>query len=142
MSRSPLRTLLASPNWLWLVVLLQLAIPASYYLSRSDPEDERFAWRMFSATRLRSCGLSAFQTSAGVERPIDLDRALHASWLGALRRGRRVVIDKFLWRQCVHQPVQSVRLVRQCHEADGRLLPDRQYRLDCRAPGVLTDEAP
>jgi len=112
---------------------VQLAIPASYYL-RNDGDDERFAWRMFSATRLRSCAISAQETVAGVQRPIDLDRALHASWLGSLRRGRKPVIDKFLTRHCVHNSVDAVLLVRRCQEAGGRELPVVRYFHDCRPP--------
>src|SRR5689334_3405160 len=42
-----------SLSWLWLLVAVQVAIPASYYLVREDADDERFAWRMFSAVRLK-----------------------------------------------------------------------------------------
>ena len=132
-SRAPLRSLFSTPAWLWLGVLVQLAIPASYYLCRSGSEDERFAWRMFSATRLRTCQLSARKIVAGAERPIALERELHASWLGALQRGRQQVIDKFLDRHCVHQPVDAVLLVRRCSEVDGRQLPELRYERSCAA---------
>jgi hypothetical protein len=125
-----------SPAWLWLVVVLQLAIPASYYLRGTDPEDERFAWRMFSDVRLRRCELVAEETVAGKQRSIVLERELHASWLGALRRGRKPVIDRFLKRHCVHHPVAAVLLVRRCSEVDGQTLPERRYRLDCTAESL------
>ena len=114
-------------------MLVQLAIPASYYLCRPGSEDERFAWRMFSATRLRTCQLSAREVVAGTEQPIALERELHASWVGALQRGRQPVIDKFLDRHCVHHGVDAVRLVRRCIEVDGRQLPELRYERSCAA---------
>lgn len=133
--------LVVTPAWLWLVVLAELAIPSSYYLWRSDAEDERFAWRMFSAMRLRRCELSARETVAGQQHPLELQHELHASWLGALQRGRQPVIDKFLTRHCVHHPVDAVILIRRCTEVDGQQLPERRYVRDCHADRVAGQEA-
>ena len=75
---------------LWLVVALQLAIPASYYF-RSERDDERFAWRMFSAVRVKRCEVELRARHGESWEEVDLDRLLHASWQTALERGRKRV---------------------------------------------------
>jgi hypothetical protein len=126
---------------LWLVVGLQLAIPVSYYLRQRDPDDERFAWRMFSATRFRACSVEAFEADRAGTRPLQLSDELHASWIGLLRRGRSSVIEKFLARRC-EQPLRtSAWLLRTCKDVGGRDLPRERYHFDC-ATRALSREAP
>jgi hypothetical protein len=128
---------------LWALVLLQLAIPASYYLGRGHPEDERFAWRMFSAVRFRRCEVEAMELDRAGERPLDLQHALHASWVGLLRRGRPAVIEAFLRDRCRHQGLSAASLRRSCREVDGGTTFHQRYRLEC-ATGRLSrgDEQP
>ncbi|MDB4976346.1 MAG: hypothetical protein JWN48_4687 [Myxococcaceae bacterium] len=112
--------------------MLQLAIPSSYYLLRDDPDDERFAWRMFSSVRLTRCEVSAFERgSEGVRRPIDLPRSLHASWIRSLERGRVRVVRQFLATRCAGPGVAGSGLDRHCKSPAGRPLATVQYQYDC-----------
>ena len=127
----------------WLLVAAQVAIPASYYLRQGDRDDERFAWRMFSATRFRSCEVSAVERDPRGEHALDLTHALHASWVGLLRRGRRSVIEKFLGARCTLPERLAVSLLRSCREVDGGPGPRQRFRLDCETGALsLTDEGP
>jgi hypothetical protein len=121
---------------LWLVLLVQLAIPASYYLWRVDREDERFAWRMFSSLRFRSCRVRVTEQVDGQERLLSLPPLLHASWIGALRRGRGRVIERFLKSRCAQTDVDAATLVRTCREVDERALPVQRFVYACE-PGRL-----
>lgn len=124
---------------LWAVVLVQLAIPASYYLRDAAADDERFAWRMFSAVRFRKCEVEAYEAAPSGRRALDLDRELHASWVGLLRRGRPAVIASFLRSRC-HQPrLQTASLRRSCREIDGVGRFVERYGLEC-ATGQLSRE--
>jgi hypothetical protein len=118
---------------LWLLVLVQLAIPSSYYLVRADHEDERFAWRMFSALRFRNCNVQAFEQIAGQERSIALSSTLHASWIGALRRGRGRVIGHFLESRCAQNGVESATIERRCREVDLRPVPAQRFLYSCQS---------
>jgi hypothetical protein len=121
-----------SPAWLWLLVALQLAIPASYYLGRDDPDDERFAWRMFSVVRLKRCEVSASESDAsGLRRPIEISSSLHASWVRSLERGRGSVIEHFLALRCAQRGVAASALERRCASASGHPLPSAIYHYDC-----------
>lgn len=124
---------------LWLLLLAQLLIPASYYLWRADREDERFAWRMFSSLRFRSCRVKVSERFEGQERPLALAPVLHASWIGALRRGRERVIERFLASRCSQQGVSAATLVRTCREVDERPLPAQRFVYACQ-PGRLSRE--
>jgi len=116
---------------LWLVLLLQIALPSSYYLWRVDREDERFAWRMFSEVRFRSCSVEVSERSPGGERPVVLSEALHASWIGALRRGRKRVIERFLASRCLGPDVTASTLVRSCRKVDGRRGASQSFQYSC-----------
>jgi hypothetical protein len=113
---------------------VQIALPSSYYLWRVDREDERFAWRMFSAVRFRSCSVLVTDQLPAGERPVTLSEALHASWIGALRRGRERVIERFLASRCAQREVIASTLVRSCREVDGQRAPPQQYHYVCAAP--------
>jgi hypothetical protein len=127
----------------WLLVAAQVAIPAGYYLRSEDRDDERFAWRMFSATRFRSCEVTAFERDGRGERALDLKYELHASWVGLLRRGRRGVIEKFLSARCALPERVEASLLRSCREVDGAPGPRQRFRLDCETGArSLTDEGP
>lgn len=104
--------------WLWLLVALQVAIPASYYLSDSDRDDERFAWRMFSGVRMKRCAVSAReQRHEGNLSPVPVRGALHGSWIHALERGRRRVIEQFLRSRCLGGAATTT-LERRCQSVD------------------------
>jgi hypothetical protein len=138
--RSKLVRVRVSPAWLWVLVVVQVAIPASYYLGRGGHDDERFAWRMFSAVRLKRCNVDAFDGELDSGAPVDVARAVHASWAGSLARGRRRVIARFLATRCEQPGVRAASLARRCQSPSGRRLPVHRYRYDC-ASGALS-EAP
>jgi hypothetical protein len=118
--------------WLWLLVALQVAIPASYYL-RVDRDDERFAWRMFSAVRMRRCEVSAYDVRGSSRLPVDIPGVLHASWIRSLERGRAKVIDRFLATRCT-AGAEEAQLERRCREPSGRTLQPMLYRRPCEEP--------
>lgn len=112
--------------WLWLLVALQVAIPLGYYVSDADPDDERFAWRMFSGVRLKRCSVVARERrNAGDTTALPVRGALHGSWIHALERGRRRVIEQFLYTHC-EPGVAVVTLERRCQSVDSaqRLAPE------------------
>lgn len=126
-----------SPAWLWVLVAIQVAIPASYYLGWRGEDDERFAWRMFSAVRLKRCSVEAYDADPDL-RPdtltsarVSLSRAVHASWSRSLARGRPYVVERFLQTRCERAGVQVATLVRRCQWPSGRRVPEDHYRLDC-----------
>lgn len=117
---------------LWLLVALQVAIPASYYLVREDRDDERFAWRMFSAVRLTRCEVRAWdERGPATTAAIALPAALHASWIRSLERGRHSVIERFLSSRCSGEGVTGSALERDCKSPSGEQLPRRSYRHAC-----------
>lgn len=124
---------LARNALLWLVLLVQIALPTSYYLWRADREDERFAWRMFSEIRFRACTVEVSERRASGERPVVLSEALHASWIGALRRGRERVIERFLASRCAGTGVTASSLVRSCREVDGQRGARQRFEYACPA---------
>jgi hypothetical protein len=98
---APLRALAALlrtwQGWLILIVVVSgLLIPLHYYTVRRDVHDERFAWRMFSPTRMTECSVRA--TLGGA--PLALEREFHEAWLAIARRGRFVVVEEMGARLC------------------------------------------
>jgi hypothetical protein len=124
---------------LWLVVAIQVAIPTSYYLRDGDPDDERFAWRMFSGVRLKRCQVSATVRLPGGPRAIPLQRVLHSSWIHGLERGRLRVVERFLSEECRHNHAPEVTLERRCRAVQGGALPPERYRAEC-ATGAIRRE--
>lgn len=117
-------------GWLWLVIALQIAVPASYYF-KADRDDERFAWRMFSAVRVKRCEVRLRELKGGQLQEAKLEYLLHASWRQALARGRRRVMEKLLSERCRTPGLQRVELVRSCKDAKGAALPTEVMRLTC-----------
>ena len=72
----------------------QLAIPASYYV-RDDPYDERFAWRMFSPTRMVRCQVAFTSEQNGRRTPVALQREVGQTWRGWMQRGHVRVVRGF-----------------------------------------------
>lgn len=97
------------------VVLLQGLIPLHYYTGLSHPYDERFAWRMFSETRLVKCQVQ-FKAD-GVEIP--LKRSFHSAWITLLKRGRPSVVEGVQDRVCATHAGQDVTLLYRCRQVDG-----------------------
>ena len=135
-----------SSSLLWLLVLVHVLVPASYYLWRDDVDDERFAWRMFSVVRLKRCMVEAWEShdpDGEVRAPIDLPRVVHASWLRLLERGRKSVIESVLVRGCSTDrgdardpqwpPPRLTVLERYCTAPSGRALPAERYQYSCDA---------
>lgn len=97
-----------------LYVVVQLALPAAYYLRR-DPHDERFSWRMFSPMRMTTC-----QPVARVEgRPVALAENFHEAWIELARRGRRSVLDEMGRALCRKHPGAAVTLEVSCEYQGG-----------------------
>jgi hypothetical protein len=75
---------------------VQLGLPLHYYQVRRDTHDERWAWRMFSPTRMVTCDLA--MTVDG--QPVALGREVHQAWIETASRGRRVVVEAMGARLC------------------------------------------
>lgn len=127
------------------LLAFQLIVPLTYYL-RSDPYDERFAWRMFSAVRLHSCQTTATETVGDVEQSIPLTQVIHRAWVNHLSRNRRDVVHAFLRRRCREEGVTRVKVQNDCTTPDGASLQPQIYELTCEdgelvEPGELILEA-
>jgi hypothetical protein len=112
----------------------QIALPIRYYLG-NQPDDERFAWRMFSSLAMRNCVLTVEESTflAGVadKRVLNLNTAVQARWIGVLETNHPRTVDKFLKRRCLLPEVRSVRIERLCFETDGARSPVVEHSLDC-----------
>ena len=115
-------------GWLWLLVAVQVAIPASYYL-RDDRDDERFAWRMFSPMRMVQCE----PRFAIDDRPLALAGVFHEAWIELARRGRFVVIEAMAARLCAEHRQASVEVAMSCRYLDGSEETWGGYDM-CRVP--------
>ncbi len=115
----------------------QLVVPLTYYM-RSDPYDERFAWRMFSAVRLHRCQTTATETVGEVEQSIALSRVIHRAWVNHLSRNRRDVVHAFLHRRCREEGVTHVKVQNDCSTPDGATLEPQLYELEC-STGELSE---
>jgi hypothetical protein len=108
---------------LWVVifvhvfVVVQLVLPLSYYVSRSDPHDERFAWRMFSPVRMLKCQ-PAFTVGAA-RTPVQLGASFHEAWIELARRGRVQVIEAMARELCRRNPGEAVRVELRCTRITG-----------------------
>lgn len=79
------------PNWFIVAfVAIQLLLPLQYYFVRLDTHDERWAWRMFSPTRMVKCEVA--MTVDG--QPVAMSREFHQAWPETAQRGRRVVVEQ------------------------------------------------
>jgi hypothetical protein len=93
--------------------------PLHYYLLRDDRNDERFAWRMFSPTRMLDCDPTF--TVGGETRPIDLRREFHEAWLTIAKRGRIQVIERMGSVLCERYPNRPVVLAMSCQTVGGQV---------------------
>jgi hypothetical protein len=110
------RALLATwrGRFIALFVASQLLLPLHYYLLRRDPHDERFAWRMFSPTRMTTCDAKLARDGA----PIAIGREFHDAWLTLARRGRFSVIEAMAARLCRKKPGSTVAVSLACKVGD------------------------
>lgn len=88
------------PRWaihgfIALYLLVQIALPARYYAC-GDELDERFAWRMFSPTRVLGCEVEL--TADG--QPVRLRSKYHEVWVKLAERGRPAVLDAMVADHC------------------------------------------
>jgi hypothetical protein len=115
------RELLPFPGRGWpgvviaIVLAVQLLAPLDYYACRTDPHDERFAWRMFSPVRMIAC-----EPTFLVDRePVRLAATFHEGWIEIAKRGRFRVLEAMGAKLCRANPGKEVRLDLQCKTLGG-----------------------
>jgi len=102
----------------WLIlgfVAVQLLAPLHYYVLREDKNDERFAWRMFSPVRMKTCK----PTFLVAGQPENLYASFHEAWKEIAERGRLVVLEAMGQKLCRLHPGAEVRLDLVCTSVDG-----------------------
>ncbi|MEQ9497977.1 MAG: hypothetical protein RIT81_13995 [Deltaproteobacteria bacterium] len=113
-------------------VALQCVPPTVYYLGDGDPDDERFAWRMFSSTWLRRkvCRVDYDDLFDGRPR-IDREAELRfdAAWLPVLQRRWDWATRRVVQHRCEARP--RLRRVR-VHEVCG----PRRVTVEYPCPGA------
>jgi hypothetical protein len=97
-------------------IAIQVLAPLQYYLLRDDHHDERFAWRMFSPTRMMTCDP---RFSVDGQRQV-LGTIFHEGWVEIAKRGRFVVLEAMGRRLCQLHPGHEVVLDLQCTTVDGK----------------------
>jgi len=70
---------------------VQFGAPMSYYLT-SRQYDERFAWRMFSPTRMIRCQARVQEWTDEGAVEVDLKREIAAPWLSWMKRGHAHIL--------------------------------------------------
>lgn len=103
-------------------LVIQIALPISYYSCRADPHDERFAWRMFSPMRMARCRTTF--TVGDDRKPVRMSSRFHEAWLTVAQRGRRDVVLAMARKLCADNPGQPVRVEMVCASVAG----ERQRR--------------
>jgi hypothetical protein len=108
------------PAWIFihLFLVVQLALPIWYYAGRRDKNDERFAWRMFSPTRMIKCTREFYVGPS--PQPISNLSEFHEAWDTVAARGRRVVIEHMAQHLCDKNPDKEVRVKSVCTGIDGK----------------------
>jgi hypothetical protein len=122
----------------------QVALPLRYYLAGTR-QDERFAWRIFSASAIAPyhCDVRVEEFAAGdrTGHPVDLSRTLHDAWTAALRQGQDAVVDRVLDARCrAGSAVEAVEFSRLCRRDDGGPAPSMRVRLDCPSGAISAQE--
>ena len=108
-----------NPRLAFIAVFLavQVLVPLQYYACRRDQNDERFAWRMFSPTRMLSCEPSFLVDN----QPAQLYGTFHEAWIEIARRGRFAVLEAMGARLCEKHAGSEVRLDLKCRTVDGKI---------------------
>lgn len=91
--------------------------PMHYYTCNSDKRDERFAWRMFSPTRVEKCSAQFFVGEA--PRAIRASTQFHNAWVGVAQRGRKQVLRAMAAALCERNPDKGVRVRVLCERRPG-----------------------
>jgi hypothetical protein len=120
---------------------MHLLIPLRYYLG-DDAYDERFAWRMFSGVRNQDCSLDFTETRDGVTTPVRASSVLPMPWVALLQRNREVLVEHVLRAQCARTSIESSRIVTECRDVHGQVLPRRARTLDCRTGELAVETLP
>jgi hypothetical protein len=125
-------------------LLLQIAIPAAYFLAPS-PGDERFRWRMFSTRQYEqpSCTVAIHERDTagdGAPRRVDLHGVLSAASVRALLQFPERVGEALLRARCsAGTGAARVELRRVCHRDGAGSVPAGAMTLDC-GTGALSRE--
>lgn len=98
-------------------VAVQAIAPLHYYTVRRDPHDERFAWRMFSPTRMLTCE-PVFRVDG---QPARLYAEFHEAWIELGKRGRLAVLEAMAQRLCDEHPGAEVILDMTCRPIAGEI---------------------
>lgn len=108
-------------------ILVQFVVPLTY-LTRDDPTDERFTWRLPPETRQPKCEASAeVENFDGSRERLSLEALIHRDWIEQVESDRRAVIEAFLRNRCESSDALEVTLVNRCESAQDV----REYRLRC-----------
>ncbi|QQR90092.1 MAG: hypothetical protein IPJ88_18425 [Myxococcales bacterium] len=105
--------------------------PLFFYFG-TERDDERFAWRMFSTTRLRACRIAVVVKDARGQKQLDLNREIHTAWQHTLARGRSEVLNKFFSRQCKKMPNATLSFYRRCNNVFGIEVLREKIDRDCQ----------
>ncbi len=95
-------------------VAVQLALPPLYYVTRRDPHDERFTWRMFSPMRLAQCA-PRFEIDG---KPLNLYSRFHEAWVTTAQRGRFDIVEAMAATLCREHPGKAVDVSLSCTYLD------------------------
>jgi hypothetical protein len=105
-----------------------ILIPVHYYACNADKRDERFAWRMFSPTRVEKCSAQFYVGDA--PRAIRTSQHFHNAWVGVAQRGRRQVIEAMAQALCERNPDTAVRVRVQCEQSPNAAFQNRALLYD------------
>lgn len=100
-------------HWRHLAIVVflaaQFALPIGYYL-RHDVYDERFAWRMFSPTRMVKCQVAFFEsTDDSKQEQLSLSAEVSQPWSGWMRRGHTKIVRAFASYYCKKREAPDAR---------------------------------
>lgn len=111
-----------------LMLAALVLLPMHYYACNGDKRDERFAWRMFSPTRVEKCSAQFFVGDA--PRAIRSSAEFHNAWVGIAHRGRQQVIKAMAKALCERNPDTTVRVRVQCEQSPGAASVNRALLYD------------
>ncbi len=127
-------------------VILQVLIPLGYYIWRTNPDNERFAWRMFSAIRVRQCHVASEgyrRDGEHLERiDLPLTSSLHTAWVDHLKRNRTRVAHAYLDWQCEQPLMENISLLRRCKAIDDRVGKGWRISMQCANRSIHVQEMP
>lgn len=103
-----------------------LLVPLHYYTCNNDPQDERFAWRMFSSTRMNQCSGTIHVDGSPIPNARLSQYFPVAVYRNMISRGRQGALEEMSERLC-HLREDNPQSI--------------QWELQCRSPfsGATTD---